>query len=233
MSYCVNCGVQLEENLKRCPLCDTEVINPNLRREPDPAAIPYPSKVERLEKVATRRFLVLMATIMLLIPPVICFLCDILYSGRITWSGYVIGATAMAYIYVLLPFALGRPNPWFCLGLDCAVTLLYFFAIAQHLKGAWFLPLALPITLAAAAAAAVVILLLRRCKAKSLIAAGLLLTAGMLCVVIDMIINLYLGKLMLHWSLFVLAPCILLALAALVLNRRARFKEEVKRRFFI
>ena len=29
MSYCVQCGVKLENSLKKCPLCNTPVINPN------------------------------------------------------------------------------------------------------------------------------------------------------------------------------------------------------------
>ena len=29
MSYCVNCGVKLEQSLQSCPLCHTPVINPN------------------------------------------------------------------------------------------------------------------------------------------------------------------------------------------------------------
>ena len=28
MSYCVNCGVELESSLTECPLCNTPVINP-------------------------------------------------------------------------------------------------------------------------------------------------------------------------------------------------------------
>ena len=71
MSYCVNCGVELDETLRRCPLCGTEVINPNQRSAPDPAARPFPSKVEQLERRAVRRFFTVMATLMLLIPPVV------------------------------------------------------------------------------------------------------------------------------------------------------------------
>ena len=29
MSYCVECGVKLEQSLKICPLCQTPVVNPN------------------------------------------------------------------------------------------------------------------------------------------------------------------------------------------------------------
>ena len=28
MSYCVNCGVELDGSLQACPLCNTQVINP-------------------------------------------------------------------------------------------------------------------------------------------------------------------------------------------------------------
>ena len=33
MSYCVNCGVKLEESLTKCPLCNTPVINPNILKK--------------------------------------------------------------------------------------------------------------------------------------------------------------------------------------------------------
>ena len=33
MSYCVNCGVELDNSLKKCVLCDTPVINPNVKNE--------------------------------------------------------------------------------------------------------------------------------------------------------------------------------------------------------
>ena len=66
---------------------------------------------------------------------------------------------------------------------------------------------------------------------KSLIFVAL---AALLCVLIDLTVNLYLQRApVISWSLFVLAPCLILALVALVLNRRARFKEEMRRRFFI
>lgn len=32
MSYCVNCGVELEKGCPACPLCDTPVINPREKK---------------------------------------------------------------------------------------------------------------------------------------------------------------------------------------------------------
>lgn len=234
MSYCVNCGVELDGTLRRCPLCGTEVINPNQRSAPDPAARPYPSKVELLERRAARRFFTVMATLMLLIPPVVCLICDVLGTGAVTWSAYVIGATAMAYVYVLAPFAAEHPHPWLFLSLDCAVTLLFLYAIAVHSRGDWFLPLALPITLSAAAAVAAMLLLFRNCHAKFVRLAGLLAAAGLLCGAIDLTVSRYLGQTpLLYWSLFVCVPCLILAIVSLVINKRVQFKEEMRRRFFI
>ena len=49
MSYCVNCGVELEKSEKKCPLCGVEVINP---KEPpqdkEPRQRPYPNRIEEL-----------------------------------------------------------------------------------------------------------------------------------------------------------------------------------------
>lgn len=54
MSYCVNCGVKLDPSLKRCPLCNTPVVNPN-----DLAAIqqpvpPFPQEKGQVEVAAAR-----------------------------------------------------------------------------------------------------------------------------------------------------------------------------------
>ena len=37
MSYCVNCGVELDASAKKCPLCDTPVYNP---KAPEPEKQP-------------------------------------------------------------------------------------------------------------------------------------------------------------------------------------------------
>ena len=50
MSYCVNCGVELEASLKACPLCHTPVINPKQIGQPVPPS-PYPVNKGQVEVV--------------------------------------------------------------------------------------------------------------------------------------------------------------------------------------
>ena len=48
MSYCVNCGVELADSERRCPLCHTEVHNP---RQPYDRKIPkpFPNRLDLFE----------------------------------------------------------------------------------------------------------------------------------------------------------------------------------------
>ena len=50
MSYCVNCGVELEASLRECPLCHTPVVNP-VEAEKEFPPSPYPVNKGQVEVV--------------------------------------------------------------------------------------------------------------------------------------------------------------------------------------
>ena len=50
MSYCVNCGVELDATLKDCPLCNTPVINPRELKEAQKRT-PFPVEKVPVEMV--------------------------------------------------------------------------------------------------------------------------------------------------------------------------------------
>ena len=52
MSYCVNCGVELDATAERCPLCHTPVQNP---RQPVDHDRPRPFPPERQEVPITAK----------------------------------------------------------------------------------------------------------------------------------------------------------------------------------
>ena len=51
MSYCVNCGVELDASATKCPLCDTPVYNP---KAPEPATQPSPFPKEKGEELLVK-----------------------------------------------------------------------------------------------------------------------------------------------------------------------------------
>ena len=61
MSYCVNCGVELDASLKNCPLCNTPVINPNELKKITPPS-PFPEQRGQVETVHRKDLAVLLTS---------------------------------------------------------------------------------------------------------------------------------------------------------------------------
>lgn len=235
MSYCVNCGVELQKSEPRCPLCGTEVVNPNEPREEKPAR-PYPSHVEHLDKRVDRRYIASFISLLLLIPLFTVMLANILVSAKLTWSFYVLGGELVLFTVFLLPMIARMPKVLYVV-IDAAavgVLLLLIQVIAQGDWG-WLLLLGLPITgLAALASWFISWLASAKCRLPLLVRGTFgLACVGLLVVAIEFFIGLYNHRISWPtWSLYVLFPCLVLASSLLLLNRRARVKEEIRKRFY-
>lgn len=236
MSYCVNCGVELAPSEPQCPLCGTPVINPQSPWQ-EPPSRPYPAYLEIVVQRVDKRYFSLLAGVLLLIPVVLCLLLDlILGGGGITWSGYVAGAVAVLMVIVLVPIAWGRRRIWTYILLDVAAVLLYLYYVDLATGGLqWFLPLAAPIVLSAGAVLGLQLHYIsqRRKKGILVVLALLLFGSGVLTMLIEVFVRVYGGLSPIpRWSWSALVPCTLTGVAFLVLNRRNRWKESVKKRLF-
>lgn len=233
MSYCVNCGVQLADSEKHCPLCQTEVINPKApKREPDEH--PYSRHVDSLMKRIDRRYFATLAALLLCIPCIISVLLDILTGGGLTWAAYVIGAVAVVYIVVLLPYFFRKYHAVIFLGADCAAVLLYLLFIETTNGGQWFIPLGLPLTVSASICLLALALVFTKHKLSVIVKTGAVLIAvGVFVVAVEVFISLYsYNEVRFVWSFYTLIPCAVLGVAAFVLEHRQNFKERVRRRLF-
>jgi hypothetical protein len=235
MSYCVNCGVELQKSEPRCPLCGTEVINPNELREEKPMR-PYPSHVEHLDKTVDRRYIASFISLLMLIPLFTVMLANILVSGKLSWSYYVLGGELVAFTVFLLPMIARMPKILY-VAIDAAavgVLLLLIQVIAQG-NWDWLLLLGLPITgLTAVMCWFFSVMAEPTFKLPILVRFTFgLVCLGLLVVAIEFFIGLYQHAIAWPtWSLYVLFPCLVLASSLLLLNRRARVKEEIKKRFY-
>ncbi|MCE5187736.1 MAG: hypothetical protein LLF75_00905 [Eubacteriales bacterium] len=235
MSYCVNCGVELQKSEPRCPLCGTEVVNPNELRDEKPAR-PYPSHVERLDKAVDKRYIASFISLLMLIPLFTVMLANILVSGKLSWSYYVLGSELVLFSIFLLPMIARMPKILYIL-IDAAaigVLLLLVQVISQGDWG-WLLLLGLPITgLTAVMCWFFAVMAEPTFKLPILVRFTFALACiGLLVVAIEFFIGLYLHRIAWPtWSLYVLFPCLVLASSLLLLNRRARVKEEIRKRFY-
>lgn len=232
MSYCVNCGVKLDPSLKRCPLCNTPVVNPN-----DLAAIqqpipPFPQEKGQVEVVRRKDLAILLST-SLIAASVVCGLLNLFVFRESLWSLYVIGACVVVWVLAVPAVIYTRMPIYGSILCDGLAIALYEFMIgfntADH---SWFFGLALPITILCTLAALLFAFLMRRVSSAFLMT-GLyfFVEAALLCVGIELLIRSYLTlPLQLTWSAVVLAICAVIVITLVTILSRTRLRNAVRRR---
>lgn len=232
MSYCVNCGVKLAESETICPLCETPVVNPRAA-DGQTGYTPYPPRVETHQ--VNTSFIAFLGFLILLIPMVVTFVCDLLTDFRIDWSLYVSGAAAMLYVFMFVPMFFKKPLVYLFIAMDgCAVTL-YLALIAWITRGMdWFLPMALPITVATGVLVGCATLIFRIKKLRALPKYAILCyMLSVYFILLEIILELaYYGYVLMQWSWYAIAPLILLGALLFIVNGKEGVVDELRRRLF-
>jgi hypothetical protein len=225
--------VELADSEKRCPLCHVEVVNPKAAWK-EPMERPYSRHMDTILEKIDRSYFATLAGLLMIIPCIITVLLDIISGGGLTWSAYVVGALALIYIFVLLPFFFKKYHTVIFLGVDCAAALLYLLFIERTNGGHWFIGLGMPLTVAASICMLAPTLLFTKKRCSILVKTGAILIAiGLFVVCAEIVISMdAYGAVRFAWSLYALIPCAVLGVAALVLERRQKLKENIRRRLF-
>lgn len=231
MSYCVNCGVELAEGEKRCPLCFTEVYNP---KEQADAVRPYPAAKE-VPKPVNIGALVTLISLILSGLILISVACDLFDSGSLTWSAYVMASLLLVWVFVVPPIAIRRNRVFASLLLDFIGISLFLYAIQWLTAGNWFFTFAFPLVLALLVLTVCGVALPRILHFGKMSLGGLLLIETGLCAMcVDFLVKwAFQGALGVSWSFFVLIPCGILGILAIIIDKNAKIREEFIRRFYI
>lgn len=231
MSYCVNCGVELEQSLVACPLCNTPVINPNeLPYVKKPS--PYPEERGQVEVVKRKDWAILLS-IVCSATAATCGLLNFLVFNQNLWSLLVIGICIILWV-VAIPAVIYTKLPIYASLLFDGIaigTYLYMITFVTH-SDHWFFYLALPILAAVTVLAELLTLLLRRISHTFLSTAIYLFASiSILCAAIELLIDNFLEKpLGLSWSAIVLTVCVIIEFALVTIISRRRFRDAVRRR---
>lgn len=231
MSYCVNCGVKLEQSLERCPLCNTPVINPNevscTRSVP-----PFPKEKGQVEMVK-RKDLAILLSVSLTAACAVCGLLNLLVFTGHAWSLYVIGACVVLWVLAIPAVIYTRMPIYICLLFDGLSIGLYQYLISFNTPNHdWFFELALPITALVTAAAVLFALLVRKISSAFLMTAlYFFVELGLLCAGLELLIDRFLGTpYHLTWAAVVLSICSVIVISLITVLSRARLRNAVRRR---
>ncbi|MGN0334801.1 MAG: DUF6320 domain-containing protein [Lachnospiraceae bacterium] len=231
MSYCVNCGVELEATCSVCPLCHTKVYNPH-QPPADDIPTPYPRVKGTSEAVSHREFTILM-TIIFLTTSVVCGFLNIFTFPYGKWSLYVIGVCFMMWVFLIPFFFPERNNLFLSLTLDGISIALYFgFISLLHPGRGWYLHLALPIVALSTLLIELFVRFALRRKS-SMIAKTILIVTEIaaLCFAVELLIDYHLGG-ALHptWSVIVLTCCIAIDIILFTISMQKGIRNEIRRR---
>lgn len=236
MSYCVNCGVELNSNEKRCPLCSTPVINPNLDSIAHDLP-PYPPKSEYTVERKIKHTTALLISVILLVPLLVCPLCDFLATGGISWSLYAIFGITLGWILIVPPILMHHDIVLKCAWIDfisITVFLYWVCRITPKTKGS-FEKLSLPIVCVLMILFMLIFVLRKAFKLKPIITtAAVIFEVGIFCVSVDALVNNFIsGSIAVSWSLPVLIGCTAAAALLLIISRLTKLKSSIRKRMHI
>lgn len=226
--------MELADSEIKCPLCGTEVINPNKRAVKD-AKMLYPPYHPHTVQNVSRSSVASLLSLIILIPVLLALVCDASLNGRIVWSGYVIGAFAIIYINTVIPIAAHKFKPLIFLPLDSLAVSAFLYYIEFATGGSWFFVFALPVTLSAF----FIIILISSLSlytgiSRLFISAVGLVCTGLFCLEIELLLNYAFSvRDRIAWSVYPLVTLILLGAILFLIDRNKPLKEKLERKFFI
>ncbi len=232
MSYCVNCGVELDLSAKKCPLCGTPVLNPNEMEKAAEAQQPFPAQKGAVETVK-RKDVGILLTMVTLATAGVCGLLNALVFREHLWSLAVVGACVLLWV-LLEPFVIYTRQPVYLSLLYDGAAIVFLLYMITFLSSdrVWFAELGVPLAVLVTAVAELFTLCVRVLP-KSFLTVSLYFftAAGLLCLGIELLVDRYVdGGISLSWSAVVLTVCGVLDIAFITMLSRRRLRNSVRRR---
>jgi hypothetical protein len=200
MIICNNCGVGLDDNVRICPLCSKD---PLVSSEELP--LNNPSGIISLHRKEIRNSLRELTGIITFCGIAVCTIVDLIINKEPGWSLYTDVSIIAAWLTLnLFMYALKRPRI-FIPGLLLTFLSTLFMIDLLTTGEEWFLPLALPLTIAVSVSAGVISVLywIANLKGLNIVAFAFLVLSG-LCIIIEILTDKFPdGSVVLHWSLIV------------------------------
>lgn len=222
MNYCINCGVELDEDFPSCPLCGFNIGN----EESDTVKKSefFPSDIILLHKKETRTHLWELSGIISFSGIVVCSIVDFVIMRKFTWS--LFADTSIMASWLILSLSLLAFRRYYIIlpgFLITILTMLLLFDVFSPTVN-WFFELGLPITITLFIAVSIVLILWKfaHFKGFNILAFAFCILSGF-CVVSEIFIDKFLFKVVdIRWSAIVAVSILPIALILLFAHYRMR-----------
>ncbi|MFP4374422.1 MAG: DUF6320 domain-containing protein [Spirochaetaceae bacterium] len=233
MKPCPHCGVLVEEENSRCPLCLTPLDGGDEGRGAGEESAVADGRGPVLD--ARPRFRLLeVLSLLAAVGAMVVFTADVAFGFALSWSPIPLAAIVYLWIVSVVVVALGRRAV--LLGMALTVATLVFLLALDLLTGdtAWFVMPALPLVLLVALMSGLLVWIGRRRGMSTLPAVAMVLVGvGLGSLGVELILDLHRGgPVRVSWSVVVLACAVSLALVVLLVHRRLRLRHTSLERIF-
>lgn len=223
MSYCTNCGVELDDRLISCPLCGFTAGEKDTN-ESSTASEHLPSDIILLYKKETRRHIWELSGIIALSGIAVCTIVNFVIGKSLTWSLYADTSILASWICLTLILLSFRKYyiiiPGFLLTILAMLFLFDLFSPPLN----WFYGIGLPLTIALFVSVSIMVLLWKvaHFKGFNILAFAFFVLSGF-CVVSEVFIDKYLySKIDIQWSAIVAVSLLPIALVLLFVHYRMK-----------
>lgn len=229
--YCIQCGVELSDTEKQCPLCSTRVYHPEVHQKEAPAL--YPADRFPGSNRFSRGLPIFMTTVFAL-ALFFSLLCDLQLHRRLTWSGFVVGALLTAYVPLVLPGWFRKPNPVIFLPCSFAAAIAYLLFLDLVTQGDWFLSFAFPVAGGLGLLTTALVTLLKYVPTGRLyIVGGFFVALGAFMLLVEFLLHLtFLRSGAAGWSAYPMTALVLLGGFLIFLGICRPAREAMERKFF-
>ena len=232
MSYCVNCGVELDATAKECVLCNTPVYNPKEIGKFADAKTPFPKESGQVETVKRKDMGILFSVMMLAIALACGIVNAFIFKGSL-WSLAVIGVCGLLWVLMIPALIYVKQPVYLSLLWDGAAVGIYLYMLTFLTENdKWFWGLGLPIVVLITVIAEVFTLCVRKLP-KSFLTVMLYTLSGvaLLCLGLEILIDLYINDAVsLFWSAVVVTVCVVLDIMVITVLSLRRLRDAVRRR---
>lgn len=219
MKICENCGVELDDNVNICPLC-----NDNEEDNTGSKTIIYPSDALDMARKDSRKYAWELSGVVTFSGIIISLMVDLVFERGLSWSFYSVNA--LLYVWsVITIFYFAVRRPYILLpGLLIATLGMLFLIDLTDKSIVWFLPIAMPITVTFFALIVLVVTVSKTARYKGFnILAVIMLAICLFCLGTETFIDLAVKKgILIKWSAVVTAALLPASIVLLFMHYRLK-----------
>jgi len=229
MVICNNCGVELEPEMKVCPLCE-QPVNSNVADKKNKSGPDETRLMSQPQRKATWEVVSVIVILTMIATSVI----NVIINKEFSWAEYPVAICLILFSYISVFAFLNKRREVQILSVMISASVLILILDELTDSRNWALYLGIPLIFVTNLTAIGLIRIIKRTRQRGInLLAYSILACALLTVCIEFILNRYLHDLKLMWSLIVCASAVPVSAVLLFMHFKLKKGRDLNRTFHL